>query len=189
MLYVHVCIAEKGAPMKEESSRTISFTVNGEPKTAAAERSWTLLYLLRDVLGLTGTKYGCGTGDCGSCRVLIDGEPKPSCIIPAFKAEGCSIVTIEGIEQAGRLSILQQSFIDAGAVQCGFCTPGMIITGTALLASTVHPTEKEIRKAFSKNLCRCTGYVNIVKAVELASQRIRKIQEESEFLSEVRNEA
>jgi carbon-monoxide dehydrogenase small subunit len=128
-----------------------------------------LLYALRDVLGLTGTKYGCGTGDCGACKVLIDGKPCNACTTPVFKVEGKAVVTIEGLLENGSLSPLQRAFNDAGAIQCGFCTPGMIITGTALLAVNPSPSEQEIREAYSNNLCRCTGYVNIVAAVQMAA--------------------
>jgi len=137
-------------------------------------RKWTLLYLLREVLGLTGTKYGCGTNDCGACKVLVDGKAVNSCVIPAKNLDGKSVVTIEGLQENGQLNILQQAFVDAGAIQCGFCTPGMIISATALLRENPDPSEEEIRKALDGNLCRCTGYVNIVKAVILAAERMKE---------------
>lgn len=162
---------------------SVAFTINGAATTLKVERSWTLLYVLREVLGLTGTKYGCGTNDCGACKVLIDGKPRNSCTIPAKNADGCRIVTIEGLQEKGRLSILQRSFVDAGAIQCGFCTPGMIVTATALLAGNPSPTEQEIRDAFANNLCRCTGYVNIVKAVALAARRMAEIADGADSLA------
>lgn len=171
----------------EPTAQTISFLINGTKKTIQVERSWTFLYVLREILGLTGTKYGCGTGDCGACKILLNGEPKNSCTLPAFKADTCTIVTIEGIQEEGRLSILQQAFVDAGAIQCGFCTPGMIITGTALLRDNPNPSELEIRRAFSNNLCRCTGYVKIVEAVKLAARRILAMKKEQEVLKEAIN--
>ena len=155
--------------------QSVAFTINGVATILKVERSWTLLYVIREVLGLTGTKYGCGTNDCGACKVLIDGKPRNSCTIPAKNVEGAAIVTIEGLQDQGRLSILQRSFVDAGAIQCGFCTPGMIVSATALLAMNPSPTEQEIREAFSNNLCRCTGYVKIVEAVQLAARRMAEI--------------
>jgi len=137
-------------------------------------RKWTLLYLVREVLGLTGTKYGCGTNDCGACKVLVDGKAVNSCVIPAKNLDGKCVVTIEGLQENGQLNILQQAFVDAGAIQCGFCTPGMIISATALLRENPDPSEEEIRKALDGNLCRCTGYVNIVKAVALAAERMKE---------------
>src|SRR5271169_4751546 len=120
----------------------LSCTINGLPITLRVQRAWTLLHVIREVLGLTGTKYGCGTGDCGACKVLIDGKPRNSCSILANAVESREIVTIEGLQEKGMLSILQRSFVDAGAIQCGFCTPGMIVTGTALLVSNPKPNEK-----------------------------------------------
>ncbi|MBB6479531.1 (2Fe-2S)-binding protein [Spirochaeta isovalerica] len=127
-----------------------------------------LLNYIREDLELTGTKNGCGVGACGACTVLIDGVAKKSCVVPLGKAVGKSVVTIEGVESAdGTLHPLQQAFIDAGAIQCGFCTPGMIMKGLDLLEKNPHPSREEIRKAFSGNLCRCTGYQQIIDAVEL----------------------
>ena len=178
----------KGAAAMDDNSQTISCTINGNKKTLQVQRSWTLLYMLREALGLTGTKYGCGTGDCGACKVLLNGEPRNSCTLPAIKADSCTIVTIEGIQEEGRLSILQQAFVDSGAIQCGFCTPGMIITGTALLRDNPNPTESEIREAYANNLCRCTGYVKIVEAVQLASKRILAIKKDRKVLQEAIND-
>jgi len=171
----------------ENVRQPITFILNGSSITVNVERSWTLLYLLREQLGLTGTKFGCGTGDCGACKVLVDGTARNSCTFPALKANGCTITTIEGIQEQGRLSILQQSFIEAGAIQCGFCTPGMIITGTALLRMNPHPTEQQIREAYVNNLCRCTGYVNIVKAVKMAAERMQVIENDHKKLQEAIN--
>lgn len=121
---------------------------------------------MRNKLHLTGTKEGCGTGECGSCTVLLDGQPALSCLMLAVEAQGKKITTIEGIAINGQLSPLQQAFIDHGAVQCGFCTPGMILSATALLAGNPNPTRPEIQKALEGNLCRCTGYNKIVEAIE-----------------------
>lgn len=151
----------------------ITLHVNGEDHIVRVGKRWNLLYVLRDVLNITGPKYGCGTGDCGACKVLIDGEPANSCTYLATNAEGKDIITIEGLSQNGELTPLQQAFIDAGAVQCGFCTPGMIISATALLRRTVNPTREDIIQALDHNLCRCTGYIKIIEAVELAARRMR----------------
>ncbi|MBN2656712.1 MAG: (2Fe-2S)-binding protein [Spirochaetales bacterium] len=127
-----------------------------------------LLNYIREDLELTGTKNGCGVGACGACTVLIDGAAKKSCVVPLSKVVGKSVVTIEGVESSdGTLHPLQQAFIDSGAIQCGFCTPGMIMKGLDLLEKNPHPSRDEIRKAFSGNLCRCTGYQQIIDAVEL----------------------
>ena len=160
----------------EEQVQMVNFTVNGVPASVRAERGWTLLHVLREVLGLMGTKYGCGTNDCGACKVLVDGKPRNSCTIPIKNVDACSIVTIEGLQEGGKLNILQRSFVECGAIQCGFCTPGMIISATALLAANPAPTETEIREAFSNNLCRCTGYVKIVEAVKLAAVRMAEVR-------------
>jgi len=132
-----------------------------------AELDEPLLWVLRDDLGLTGTKFGCGTGECGACSVLIDGVARRSCRVPvAYVAAGQEITTIEGLGTPGNLSPLQQAFIDHAAFCCGFCTPGMIITATALLASNPHPARQEIIEAMDYNLCRCGSYLNIIKAIE-----------------------
>ncbi len=170
-----------------DQNRMVSFTINGVPTTLRVQRAWTLLHVIRDVLGLTGTKYGCGTGECGACKVLIDGKPRNSCTILANALEDCEIVTIEGLQEKGRLSILQRCFVDTGAIQCGFCTPGMIVTGTALLVSNPKPTEREIRESFSNNLCRCTGYVKIVEAVQMASHRMAQVRASAEDLAAKRS--
>ena len=170
----------------EQTVSAIHFTINGTPHNLTVKRSWTVLYMLRDILGLTGTKYGCGTGDCGACKILLDGKPVNSCTMIAAKADGKHIITIEGLQEEGRLSIIQQAFVNAGAIQCGFCTPGMIITAKALLSENPEPTEEEIRKAFDNNLCRCTGYVKIVEAVMAAAEKMAQIASRQAFLEEVR---
>lgn len=157
-----------------EEQVPLELLVNGERHSLLVGRRWTLLYVLRDVLNLTGPKYGCGTGDCGACKVLIDGEAINACTYLATRAAGKEVVTIEGLTPPdGRLNPIQQAFVDAGAVQCGFCTPGMIITATALLRRNPRPTREEIVGALDNNLCRCTGYVKIVEAIELAAARMR----------------
>lgn len=153
---------------------TIDLNINSRTHTIKANSKWTLLYYLREVMELTGTKHGCGTNDCGACRVLVDGEAKNSCVLLVKNLEGKKIITIEGLQENGKLNIIQQSFVDAGAIQCGFCTPGMIISTTALLDNNSSPSETEIRNALEDNLCRCTGYVKIVDAVRLSSVRLEE---------------
>jgi aerobic carbon-monoxide dehydrogenase small subunit len=151
--------------------------VNGETVTALADPRDTLLELLRDRLGLTGTKEGCGNGNCGSCTVLVDGTPVNACLMLAQEAPGYEIATIEGLSDAGSgakggLTDLQQNLAEAGATQCGFCTPGIVISATALLAENAAPSDADIRRAIAGNLCRCTGYDKIVRAIALtATQR------------------
>lgn len=147
--------------------------INGQVRPVQVEPNWTLLYILREVLDLTGVKCGCATGDCGACRVIVDGEAKNSCLIQARNVVGKSITTIEGVADGAQLHPIQQAFIDAGAVQCGYCTPGMVLSAKALLDQNLNPTEEEIREALLNNLCRCTGYVKIVEAVKLAARRMR----------------
>jgi len=158
---------------------TLHMFVNGQEHTLVIGRRWLLLDVLREKLDLTGTKYGCGTGDCGACMVLVEGEPVTSCTYLATRAEGKHVLTVEGLAGAGELSLLQQAFIDAGAVQCGFCIPGMVITATALLQHNPTPTRQEIAAALDHNLCRCTGYVKILDAIELAALRMREQATES----------
>lgn len=150
----------------------IQLIVNGETVEAAVEPNRTLLQFLRDDLGLTGTKHGCGLGDCGACTVILDGKPVNSCLVLAVQATGREVLTIEGLAENGNLHPIQQAFVDKGAIQCGFCTPGMILSAKALLEENPKPTEQEIRTAISGNLCRCTGYQKIVEAVQEASKAI-----------------
>ena len=149
-------------------------TINGEAITAEVDPSISLAQFLRDNLYLTGTKIGCGKGECGACTIIMDGKSVTSCIIPVMRAEGAVIQTIEGVAQNGKLHPLQEEFINQGAVQCGFCTPGMIMSAKALLDENPEPKKEEIREALGGNICRCTGYVNIERAVEAAAQRIQK---------------
>ncbi len=157
---------------------TVNLSINGRQRMVEAGGKWTLLYYLREVLDLTGTKHGCGTNDCGACRVLVDGIAKNSCILLLKNLEGKEIVTIEGLAVNGKLNIIQQSFADAGAIQCGFCTPGMIISTTELLNKNPEPSESEIRESLKDNLCRCTGYVKIIDAVKLSSRRLQEAENE-----------
>jgi carbon-monoxide dehydrogenase small subunit len=153
--------------------REILLIVNGKKHRVACDEARTLLEVLRNDLGLTGTKKGCDEGDCGVCTVLMDGRPVNACLILAVHAEKHSIVTIEGLKKDHTLHPLQQAFVEEGAVQCGFCTPGMILSAKALLDANPSPEEWEIREALSGNLCRCTGYVRIIKAVQTAAARIK----------------
>jgi carbon-monoxide dehydrogenase small subunit len=150
--------------------RIVQFTVNGESVEVAVTPNRTLIQVLREDLGLTGTKHGCGLGDCGACTVIMDGVPVNSCLVLAVQARGREIVTIEGLTGNGKLHPLQTAFIDKGAIQCGFCTPGMILSAKALLDENPQPTETEIRTAISGNLCRCTGYQKIVEAITAAAE-------------------
>jgi carbon-monoxide dehydrogenase small subunit len=143
----------------------LRFTVNEEPREIAVEPWWTLLDVLRDQLELTGAKKGCDRGDCGACTVLLDDKPIVSCTTLAVQANGRRVTTIEGLMSEGRPHPLQQAFVDHGAVQCGFCTPGMVLAAKALLDENPSPTEDEVREAIAGNLCRCTGYAKIVEAV------------------------
>jgi carbon-monoxide dehydrogenase small subunit len=143
--------------------------VNGFAYDLLIRPQWTLVDVLRDELGLTGTKKGCGKGECGACTVIVDGEAILSCLVLAIQMQGKRILTIEGLSQEGRLDALQDAFVQYGAIQCGYCTPGMIMTASALLSKNSRPSEEEIKKALSGNLCRCTGYVKIIEAVKKAS--------------------
>ena len=151
---------------------TISLKVNGEPYRIDVSDHETLLQAIRDDLGLTGTKEGCGVGECGACTVLVDGQPVNSCLVLAVEMDGREVTTVEGLARDGVLDPLQQAFIDEGAVQCGFCTPGMLMTARGLLNRNPAPAEDEIRKAIEGNLCRCTGYEPIIRAI----QKTKKIQ-------------
>lgn len=155
----------------------ICLQVNNNKISISIEKNWTLLYVLRDVLELTGAKCGCNTGDCGACKVIIDGEAINSCLVLARNAEGKVIETIEGLSNGTKLHPIQQAFVDVGAVQCGYCTPGMVMSAKALLDRNPNPTEEEIRCGIANNLCRCTGYVKIVKAIQLAAAMLQKEKE------------
>jgi aerobic carbon-monoxide dehydrogenase small subunit len=146
--------------------------VNGETREVATELNKTLLEVLREDMGLSGTKHGCELGECGTCAVLVDGRPVLSCLMLGIEAESAEIVTVEGMTQNGRPHPLQKAFADLGAAQCGYCIPGILLTAKALLDTKPHPTRDEIRQALSGNLCRCTGYTKILQAVELAAKEI-----------------
>ena len=150
----------------------IMLNVNDEFYEVAVEPHRTLLEVLRDTLGLTGTKKGCDEGECSACTVLIDGEAVLSCLLLAVESQGKRITTIEGLAKDGQLHPLQQAFIDHGAIQCGFCTPGVILSAKALLDRNPKPTEVEVREAIAGNLCRCTGYAQIVQAIQMAAERM-----------------
>ncbi len=148
--------------------KPIQLLVNGFEYDVLVKPHWTLLHVLREVIGLTGTKEGCGKGECGACTVIMDGEAVLSCLVLAVQARGKPIVTIEGLARDGKIDPIQDAFVKYGAIQCGFCTPGMIMTSKAFLGKNPHPAEEEIKKALSGNLCRCTGYVKIIEAVKNA---------------------
>jgi len=152
------------------SRHLVTLVVNGDEYTLAVKANTLLVNVLRDMLDLTGTKRGCELGDCGSCTVLLDGRPVNSCLVLAVEADGHEVTTIEGVAQNDRLDRIQEAFIENAAIQCGYCTPGMILSAKALLTRNPHPTEAEVRQAIAGNLCRCTGYVNIVKAVLAAAE-------------------
>jgi aerobic carbon-monoxide dehydrogenase small subunit len=152
----------------------IQFTCNGEQRAVEAPEDMRAIDLLRDLLGLTGTKEGCGKGECGACTILLDGEPVNSCLLFAPKLRGRRVETIEGLEgEGGKLHPVQEAFLEEGAVQCGFCTPGMVLSATALLRRNPEPKVAEIELALSGNFCRCTGYAKIVKAVQSASEAMK----------------
>jgi len=151
----------------------IALNVNGKLEQVTAEPNKTLLYLLRENLGLTGTKDGCSSGDCGACVVMLDGRPVNSCMVLAAQAEGSDVVTIEGLAQDGELHPVQRAFGDTWAFQCGFCTPGMLVSCYALLESNDNPSREQILTAIAGNFCRCTGYQGVVKAVEQAAAELR----------------
>jgi len=151
----------------------ISVTVNGTAHEAEVESRLLLVHFLRENLRLTGTHIGCDTTHCGACTVHLDGEPVKSCTVLAVQADGCKVRTVEGLEQGGKLHAVQEGFTEKHGLQCGYCTPGMMMTSVALLERNKNPSEQEIREAISGNLCRCTGYVNIVKAVQHAAGKLR----------------
>jgi len=154
--------------------KVLKLKVNGDDYEVFTEPWKTLVRVLREDIGLTGTKEGCNTGNCGVCTVLIDGEAVKSCMVLATQAQGKDITTIEGLSRNGKLHPLQQAFIDHFAIQCGFCTPGMILTAKAFLDKNPDPTEAEVKLAIAGNICRCTGYVKIVEAILAASKTMRK---------------
>ena len=153
--------------------RMITIEVNGDNRAIEVENRRTLLEVIRDDLKLTGTKKMCDMGECGSCTVLLDGVPVNSCLVLAVDADGKKVQTIEGVAQGDDLDPIQEEFVQKGAIQCGFCTPGMILATKAFLAKNPNPTEEEVRTALSGNLCRCTGYVRIVEAVMTSAERLR----------------
>ena len=153
--------------------QTIHFTLNGEPIEIEIESHLTLLQLLRDKLELMGTKEGCGMGECGTCTVLLDGKTINSCIFPALEVDGKKVITIEGLSDSqGNLHPIQSAFVEFGAIQCGFCTPGMVLSAKGLLDENPKPTEEEIRNGIAGNLCRCTGYLQIIQAIKIASGQL-----------------
>ncbi|HVI23829.1 MAG: (2Fe-2S)-binding protein [Myxococcales bacterium] len=152
----------------------IQMTINGEAKEGQVESRLLLVHFLRENLRMTGTHIGCDTSHCGACTVLLDGQPVKSCTFLAVQADGRQITTVEGLEQNGKLHPVQEGFWEKHGLQCGYCTPGMMLTSCALLNRNKNPSEAEIREAISGNLCRCTGYVNIVKAVQYAAEKMQK---------------
>ncbi|KKL49022.1 hypothetical protein LCGC14_2319670 [marine sediment metagenome] len=154
------------------SKQTIHIQINGQSQEVAVEPHWTLLETVREQLALTGSKEGCGTGDCGACSMIVDGKLITSCLMLAPQADGSEVLTIEGLARNGELHPVQQSFIEAGGVQCGFCTPGMIMATIALLDRNSRPTLEDVRLGLAGNLCRCTGYAKIYEAVLAATERI-----------------
>lgn len=153
--------------MKKEK---IHLYINGEEIFSEVEPNKTLLYFLREILGLTGTKEGCGAGECGACTVILNGKAVNSCCVMALEAEGAQVNTIEGETKNGKMSKIQQTFVERNSSQCGFCTPGMVMSAKALLNNNPHPSREEIKEAMQGNLCRCTGYENIIEAVEKAAK-------------------
>lgn len=155
----------------------IELRVNGQLYSADIEQSETLLHTLRDRLNLTGTKEGCGTGDCGACTVVVDGQALNACLLLAIRMQGKDILTIEGLAEDGSLHPLQQAFIERGGLQCGYCTPGMLLSAKALIDRNGNPTDAEIRTAIAGNLCRCTGYTKIVESIRAGAETIRAQKE------------
>jgi aerobic carbon-monoxide dehydrogenase small subunit len=155
------------------ATANVTVRVNGEEHTAEVESRLLLVHFLREDLNLTGTHIGCDTSNCGACTVILDGQAVKSCTLLAVQADGSSIETVEGLEQNGQLHPLQEGFLQEHGLQCGYCTPGMLLSAKALLAVQPSPTEAEIRRGISGNLCRCTGYVNIVKAIQYGAAKLR----------------
>jgi carbon-monoxide dehydrogenase small subunit len=156
------------------AKQKIRIKVNGADMEAEVEPRLLLVHCIRDLFGLTGTHIGCDTTHCGACTVHLDGKPIKSCTLFAVQADGCEIITVEGLEQDGKLHPVQEGFWQEHGLQCGFCTPGMMMTSVALLKEKPNPSEDEIRFAISGNLCRCTGYMNIVKSIQYAAQKLRQ---------------
>ncbi|GHO46720.1 (2Fe-2S)-binding protein [Ktedonospora formicarum] len=150
----------------------ITLNINGEEREVAVQPHHTLLEVLREDLGLIGTKHGCELGECGACTILLDGAPVLSCLLLPLALQGRAITTIEGLEDHGQLHPLQETFAELGAAQCGYCTPGMLLAGAALLAHNTHPSREAMKEALAGNLCRCTGYTKIYEAIEAASERM-----------------
>jgi carbon-monoxide dehydrogenase small subunit len=163
--------------MREAVAQLLSLTVNGERRAVAVAVHRTLLEVLREDLGLTGTKHGCELGECGTCTVLVDGEPVLSCLALPVECQGAEILTVEGMAVAGRLHPLQQAFAELGAAQCGYCTPGILLVAKALLDGEPRPSRDAIRAALAGNLCRCTGYTKILDAVERAADRLARVED------------
>ena len=154
----------------------VTITINGQPYEAEIESRLLLVHFIREVANLTGTHIGCDTTSCGACTVLVNGTPAKSCTLFAVQADGAEISTVEGLEQGGKLHPIQEGFFEEHGLQCGFCTPGMMMTSVAFLKDHPNPTDEEIRRAISGNLCRCTGYVNIVKSIQYAAKKMRDEQ-------------
>ena len=157
-------------------SKPIKFVINGESVGIEVKPWRTLLEMIREDLKLTGTKEGCGHGECGSCTVIMGGKTVNSCLVPALEADGQEILTIEGLSEAGKLNPIQETFVERSGMQCGFCTPGMIISAKALLDRNPDPSDKEIREALAGNFCRCTGYTKIVESIGAAARALREVK-------------
>jgi carbon-monoxide dehydrogenase small subunit len=162
--------------VEPEHKKLITFTVNGDDVEVEISSSDRLIDVLRNKLELTGTKEGCGIGECGACTVLMDGKPVNSCLVPAFQVEGSEIETVEGLDKSGKLHPLQEAFVEHTAIQCGFCTPGMLMSALALLRENPKPTREEVARAISGNLCRCTGYQQIIEAIEDAATKLKALE-------------
>jgi len=166
-------------PIESQKTAQIRFALNGEEMDVSFAPYKTLLEVLREDLGHTGTKHGCELGECGACAVLLDGKPVLSCLLLALECDGRHVLTVEGLGEDAKLHPLQDAFADLGAAQCGYCTPGILVTAKALLDGNPHPSRDQIREALSGNLCRCTGYLQIFEAVEAAMVKIREQREEA----------
>lgn len=165
-------LEEQRGEVVDKRKKRLSFVLNNKSVTVEVEPQTLLLDLLRENLGLTGTKRGCGEGECGACTVIVNDEAVNACLYPAWKVENCRVLTVEGLGSEDHPHPLQEAFLETGAVQCGFCTPGMLMSSYALLHQTKNPDEDEIKTALAGNLCRCTGYVKILEAVKKAAQKM-----------------